>query len=60
MDHEAIRRLPRAHSVALRLAELGADDQLIADAVGIEIEGVDALVSVARAKLDALVGDKRG
>jgi hypothetical protein len=51
---DAARRLPQAHSLELRLAQIGADHQLIADAIGIELEGVDPLLTVARAKLEAL------
>jgi len=47
---EQLRRLPLAHAVAVRLNEAGADEALIAAALGIEIEGVAPLLVLANAK----------
>lgn len=58
-DTEALARLPKVHAVALHLEELGAHHALIADCLGIEIEGVGPLLTLARAKRDRLVGDDR-
>jgi DNA-directed RNA polymerase specialized sigma24 family protein len=51
-DH-ALAELPVAYAVALRLRAVGADDQAIADALGIDPAGVPALLEVAEAKLSA-------
>lgn len=48
---ERIRALPRAYSLALRLEAVGADASLIADCLDIEVEGVGALLRLAREKL---------
>ena len=48
---EALAQLPRAHALALRLQELGAEPALIADCLGIEPEAVAPLLQVAAAKL---------
>lgn len=45
-----------AHATALRLHDAGADDALIAKALGIEAEGVAALLALAEAKLDRALG----
>jgi hypothetical protein len=52
-----LRRLPLAHAVAVRLREQGADDELIAVALDIEVEGVDPLLAIADAKLRRLGWD---
>jgi hypothetical protein len=43
-------QLDRVLGLALRLRALGADDELIADCVGVEPEGVPALVEIASRK----------
>jgi DNA-directed RNA polymerase specialized sigma24 family protein len=48
---EALARLPVALAAALRLRRAGADDVLIAQALGIDPEGVETLISLAEAKL---------
>jgi hypothetical protein len=48
---EALPRLPVALAVVLRLRRAGADDVLIAQALDIEPDGVETLVSLAEAKL---------
>ncbi len=56
---EAIRELPTAYAVALRLQDAGADDTMIAAALEIEPEAVGGLLDIAAAKLDRL-GDRTG
>lgn len=52
VDHsDALARLPRAYALALRLQELGADTELIADCLGIAPEAAGPLLEVAGAKL---------
>jgi DNA-directed RNA polymerase specialized sigma24 family protein len=54
MDRDrALAELPVAYAVALRLRAAGADNQAIADALGIDPAGVPALLEVAEAKLSA-------
>lgn len=48
---QALRRLPRAHALALRLRDLGADAGLIADCLDLPVESVGPLLQVAEAKL---------
>jgi hypothetical protein len=50
---EALRKLSRAHALALRLEALGADHELIGDCVGVEAEAVGPLLDVARAKFES-------
>jgi hypothetical protein len=47
----ALRRLPEAHSLALRLREGGAPDDVICEYLGIEPEGLGALLELANQKL---------
>ena len=51
MDEGTQTRLSQPHALALRLAELGAEDGLIAECLRIEREAVGPLLAVARAKL---------
>lgn len=53
----ALVQLPRAHSIALRLDEIGAGPCLIADCLGIELEAVGPLLQVAEAKLARIQRD---
>jgi hypothetical protein len=55
VDHDAaLSRLPRTYALALRLSQTGADPQLIADCLDIELEAVGPLLAVADAKLSSL------
>jgi hypothetical protein len=45
--------LPRAYRIGLRLRELGADDDLIGDCLGIDPAGVSTLIEIGRQKLAA-------
>lgn len=63
MDREhAIGELPLSHAVALRLRDAAADDKTIAKALGIDPEGIPALLRIAEAKLSAQLarGAERG
>lgn len=50
---EAIRCLPRAYSLALRL---GLADELIAECLAVEREALSPLLDVAEAKLAGILG----
>jgi hypothetical protein len=55
VDQEsALSRLPRTYALALRLTKAGADPQLIADCLDVELEAVGPLLAVADAKLSSL------
>jgi hypothetical protein len=56
----ALAELPVAHAVALRLRAAGADEGVIAAALGIDPAGVPALLEVAEAKLAAELSRGRG
>jgi hypothetical protein len=49
----ALRRLPEAHSLALRLRSAGVADEVVCGYLHIEPEGMDTLLRVAEGKLDA-------
>lgn len=49
----ALRRLPEAHSLALRLKSAGVGDEVVCDYLRIEPEGLDTLLRVAEEKLRA-------
>ena len=52
--HEAaLRRLPEAHSLALRLKSAGVADEVVCGYLHIEPEGLDTLLQVGEEKLDA-------
>jgi hypothetical protein len=48
----ALRRLPAAHSLALRLKGAGVADEVVCDYLHIEPEGLDTLLQVAEQKLN--------
>ena len=50
---DALDRLPLPYSVALRLRDAGIEDAVIAECVGVEREGLQALMRIAEAKLAA-------
>ncbi|MGH3920048.1 MAG: hypothetical protein ACRDRY_02840 [Pseudonocardiaceae bacterium] len=56
---EAIRHLPGAYSLALRLRDAGLADELIAECLAVEREALEPLLDVAEAKLAAILGDER-
>ena len=47
----ALRRLPEAHSLVLRLHDAGVADDVICDYLHIEPEGLTTLLDLARRKL---------
>jgi hypothetical protein len=49
----ALRRMPEAHSLALRLKAAGVADEVVCGYLHIEPEGLDILLRVAEQKLDA-------
>jgi hypothetical protein len=51
---EAVRRLPRAYSLALRLRDAGVCDELIAECVEVELEALGTLFELAEAKIAAM------
>jgi hypothetical protein len=50
---EALERLPLPYSVALRLHDIGIEDCVIAECVGVEPEALQALMRIAHEKLKA-------
>ena len=52
-DYEAaLRSLPEAHSLALRLIDAGVAEEVISSYLHIEPEGLATLLDLARRKLD--------
>ena len=49
----ALRRLPEAHSLALRLKSAGVADEVVCNYLHIEPEGLNILLRIAERKLDA-------
>jgi hypothetical protein len=49
----ALRRLPEAHSLALRLRSAGVANDVVCRYLHIEPEGLETLIRVAEDKLDA-------
>jgi hypothetical protein len=56
----ALRRLPEAHSLALRLTDAGVADDVICGYLHIEPEGLATLLDLARRKLDASISKPQG
>jgi hypothetical protein len=53
MESPDLDALPRAYRIGLRLQELGADDDLIGECLGIDPAGVSTLIEIGRQKLAA-------
>jgi hypothetical protein len=53
MDPPDLNDLPRAYRIGLSLRELGADDDLIGDCLGIDPAGVPTLIEIGRQKLES-------
>jgi hypothetical protein len=49
----ALRRLPEAHSLALRLKRAGVADEVVCGYLHIEPEGLNILLRIAERKFDA-------
>jgi hypothetical protein len=57
----ALRRLPEAHSLLLRLRDAGVADDVVCGYLHIEPEGLDTMLLLAQMKLDAeLTGSLAG
>jgi hypothetical protein len=54
----ALRRLPEAHSLALRLKAAGVADEVVCNYLRIEPEGLAILLRIAERKLDAELGNR--
>lgn len=54
-DDDALRQLPLAHAVALRLRAAGADEALIATALGVDVAAIEPILAVAEEKLRAVL-----
>jgi hypothetical protein len=52
----ALRSLPEAHSLALRLTDAGVADEVICTYLDIEPECLGTLLDLARRKLDTALG----
>jgi hypothetical protein len=59
-DAEALRQLPGAYSLALRLRDVGVPDELIAECLAIEHEALGPLLELAESKLAAVLRAQRG
>lgn len=59
-DYEAaLRRLPEAHSLAIRLHDAGVAEAVICEYLRIEPESLGTLLDVARRKLDSALNCQR-
>lgn len=56
---EAIRRLPGAYSLALRLRDAGLTDELIAECLAMQPQALNPLLHVAEAKLATMLGSEQ-
>jgi hypothetical protein len=60
-DYEAaLRSLPEAHSLALRLQDAGVADEVICGYLHIEGESLSTLLELAHCKLDNAIHNRRG
>ncbi|MFG1919172.1 hypothetical protein [Micromonospora sp. NPDC048898] len=53
---EALRQLPAAYELGLRLHDAGEPDDVIAQRLGVEPEALGPLLAVAEAKLAGILG----
>jgi hypothetical protein len=53
MEPPNLDELPKAYRIGLRLHELGADEDLIGECLGIDPAGVSTLIEIGRQKLEA-------
>ncbi|MGH2198780.1 hypothetical protein ACQ1Z2_14640, partial [Enterococcus faecalis] len=54
----ALRQLPEAHSLALRLRDAGVADEVICEYLHIEPEGLGTLLELAHRKLRAVLPNR--
>jgi hypothetical protein len=52
MDESALEELPRSYRIGLRLRALGADDELIAECLGIDPDSIVTLLDIGARKLE--------
>lgn len=52
MDASSLDDLPRAYRLGLSLQALGADHELIAECLGVEVDSVAALLDIGARKLE--------
>lgn len=57
---EALRGLPEAYSLGLRLRDAGTPAHEIADRLGVEVEALGPLLAVAEGKLEAILDRESG
>lgn len=55
----ALRSLPQAHSLALRLSDAGVADEVICTYLDIELECLPTFLDLARRKLSTALGEPR-
>jgi hypothetical protein len=56
----ALRSLPEAHSLALRLEAAGTADEVMCEYLHIEVESLGTLLDLAHRKLDSAIRSRRG
>jgi hypothetical protein len=56
----ALRSLPEAHSLALRLQDAGVAEEVICEYLHIEQESLSTLLDLAHRKLDSAIRIRRG
>jgi DNA-directed RNA polymerase specialized sigma24 family protein len=60
MDRErALCELPELYAVALRLRDAGLDEDAIAARLGMPVEGIRSVLTVAAAKLATVMDNRR-
>jgi len=59
MDELALDELPRSYRVGLRMHDLGASDDLIADCLNMDTSAVAILLEIGARKLEQAVIERR-
>jgi DNA-directed RNA polymerase specialized sigma24 family protein len=59
MDELALDELPRSYRVGLRMRDLGASDDLIADCLNMDTASVPVLLEIGARKLEQAVMERR-
>lgn len=54
VDSDGLNALPRAYRLGLQLRALGADDELIADCLDVDVDSVHTLLDIGARKLENL------
>lgn len=55
----ALRSLPEAHSLAIRLRDAGVADEVICGYLRIDDDCLDTFIDLARRKLNSAIADRR-